>query len=71
MGVEFKRTGWLIITGGIGPQDQLEIVANSTTDGPVFISDDEWILLPVGHNLEDHTNVSFRLIKSLEDANVT
>uniref|UniRef100_A0A8H7NMC7 Glucose-methanol-choline oxidoreductase N-terminal domain-containing protein n=1 Tax=Bionectria ochroleuca TaxID=29856 RepID=A0A8H7NMC7_BIOOC len=46
----------LLMRSGIGPQDQLEIVANSTTDGPLFISDDEWILLPVGHNLEDHTN---------------
>lgn len=42
-------------TGGIGPTDQLEIVKEST-DGPTFISKDEWINLPVGYNLMDHLN---------------
>lgn len=43
--------------GGIGPADQLAIVANST-DGPTMISKDSWINLPVGYNLADHLNVS-------------
>ena len=45
--------------GGIGPEDQLEIVANSAIDGETMIGRNEWINLPVGYNLEDHTNVSF------------
>lgn len=45
-------------TGGIGPADQLEIVKGSAKDGETMISEDQWIDLPVGYNLEDHTNVS-------------
>lgn len=41
--------------GGIGPQDQLEVVASSK-DGDDFISQEEWINLPVGYNLIDHLN---------------
>ena len=44
--------------GGIGPADQLEVVAKSKSDGKNFIDSSEWIELPVGHNLVDHTNVS-------------
>lgn len=47
----------LLLRSGIGPQDQLEIVAGSS-DGPDMIAEDQWINLPVGYNLEDHTNVS-------------
>lgn len=43
--------------GGIGPADQLAVVAQST-DGPTMISKDSWIELPVGYNLADHLNVS-------------
>ncbi len=43
--------------GGIGPADQLRIV-RSSTDGPTMISNDSWIDLPVGYNLNDHVNVS-------------
>lgn len=46
----------LTYPGGIGPNDQLEIV-KSSTDGPTFISNTSWIDVPVGYNLEDHTNV--------------
>lgn len=46
----------LLLRSGIGPQDQLEIV-KSSTDGPTMISNASWINLPVGYNLEDHTNV--------------
>ncbi|KAI3546703.1 fungal cellulose binding domain-containing protein [Colletotrichum abscissum] len=45
----------LLLRSGIGPQDQLEIV-KSSTDGPTMISNASWINLPVGYNLEDHTN---------------
>jgi cellobiose dehydrogenase (acceptor) len=47
--------------GGIGPKDQLEIVAAST-DGPTMINRTQWINLPVGQNLDDHTNVSFPIL---------
>lgn len=43
--------------GGIGPADQLSIVASST-DGPTMIAKESWINLPVGSNLVDHLNVS-------------
>nr|ADT70775.1 cellobiose dehydrogenase [Hypoxylon haematostroma] len=45
----------ILLRSGIGPEDQLEIV-KSSTDGPTMISDSSWITLPVGYNLEDHTN---------------
>ncbi|KAG9255545.1 cellobiose dehydrogenase-like protein [Emericellopsis atlantica] len=45
----------LLMRSGIGPQDQLEVVAASA-DGPDMIDESEWIKLPVGYNLEDHTN---------------
>lgn len=46
--------------GGIGPVDQLAIVANST-DGPTMIAKESWINLPVGSNLIDHLNVCVSL----------
>jgi cellobiose dehydrogenase (acceptor) len=45
----------LLMRSGIGPADQLAIVKNST-DGPTMIAERQWIKLPVGYNLEDHTN---------------
>ncbi|KAL5601056.1 hypothetical protein BROUX41_005885 [Berkeleyomyces rouxiae] len=45
----------ILLRSGIGPQDQLSIVKNST-DGPTMIDQADWINLPVGSNLEDHTN---------------
>jgi hypothetical protein len=42
-------------TGGIGPEDQLEVVASSK-DGATFTPKADWIKLPVGHNLIDHLN---------------
>lgn len=48
----------LLMRSGIGPVDQLEIVGNSTVDGSSMIARNHWINLPVGYNLEDHTNVS-------------
>ncbi|KAI2628345.1 fungal cellulose binding domain-containing protein [Xylaria nigripes] len=45
----------LLMRSGIGPKDQLEVV-KSSTDGPTMISEDDWISLPVGFNLNDHVN---------------
>ncbi|KAI0014611.1 fungal cellulose binding domain-containing protein [Xylariomycetidae sp. FL0641] len=45
----------ILMRSGIGPDDQLEIVKNSA-DGPTMIGNDSWINLPVGYNLDDHTN---------------
>ncbi|KAF3004614.1 hypothetical protein E8E14_008457 [Neopestalotiopsis sp. 37M] len=45
----------LLLRSGIGPADQLAIVANST-DGPTMIAKESWINLPVGSNLIDHLN---------------
>ncbi|KAI1463091.1 carbohydrate-binding module family 1 protein [Daldinia caldariorum] len=45
----------ILLRSGIGPSDQLEVV-KSSTDGPTMISNSSWINLPVGYNLEDHTN---------------
>ncbi|KFY46354.1 hypothetical protein V494_00482 [Pseudogymnoascus sp. VKM F-4513 (FW-928)] len=46
----------ILMRSGIGPADSLAVVNASTIDGPTMISSDEWINLPVGQNLEDHTN---------------
>lgn len=47
----------LLMRSGIGPTDQLQVV-QASTDGPTMIGNQSWINLPVGYNLEDHTNVS-------------
>ncbi|CAJ2502785.1 Uu.00g101790.m01.CDS01 [Anthostomella pinea] len=44
-----------LMRSGIGPADQLEVVASSA-DGPSMVGNDSWINLPVGHNLVDHVN---------------
>jgi cellobiose dehydrogenase (acceptor) len=46
----------ILLRSGIGPADQLEIVKASEKDGATMISDDSWINLPVGYNLDDHLN---------------
>ncbi|KAK3375743.1 hypothetical protein B0T24DRAFT_206703 [Lasiosphaeria ovina] len=43
----------LLLRSGIGPADQLEVVAGSA-DAETFIAKDQWIDLPVGYNLIDH-----------------
>ncbi|ORY65545.1 cellobiose dehydrogenase [Pseudomassariella vexata] len=45
----------LLLRSGIGPADQLAVVANSS-DGATMIPQSDWINLPVGHNLIDHLN---------------
>ncbi|RYO74473.1 hypothetical protein DL764_010817 [Monosporascus ibericus] len=46
----------LLLRSGIGPDDQLKVIAGSRSDGAGFIDESEWIKLPVGYNLVDHTN---------------
>ncbi|KFY93060.1 hypothetical protein V500_03924 [Pseudogymnoascus sp. VKM F-4518 (FW-2643)] len=46
----------ILMRSGIGPADSLAIVNASTIDGPTMIKSEQWITLPVGNNLEDHTN---------------
>ncbi|CRK40096.1 hypothetical protein BN1723_004714 [Verticillium longisporum] len=48
----------ILLRSGIGPTDQLDVVSNSTRDGSTMISRNQWINLPVGYNLEDHTNTN-------------
>ncbi|OTB09082.1 carbohydrate-binding module family 1 protein [Hypoxylon sp. CI-4A] len=45
-----------LLRSGIGPADQLEVVAASSSDGKTFIDKESWIDLPVGYNLVDHVN---------------
>lgn len=47
----------LLFRSGIGPLDQLAIVAASA-DGAKMIGNDSWINLPVGSNLVEQMNVS-------------
>lgn len=46
----------ILYRSGIGPTDQLNVVKNSAKDGATMISSSQWINLPVGKNLNDHTN---------------
>lgn len=46
----------ILMRSGIGPADSLAIVNSSAIDGDTMISEEQWITLPVGNNLEDHTN---------------
>ncbi|KAL3295036.1 cellobiose dehydrogenase [Colletotrichum asianum] len=50
----YYGTPKLLFRSGIGPEDQLRIVQQST-DGPDFIEETQWIKLPVGRDLHDHT----------------
>ncbi|ROV99124.1 hypothetical protein VMCG_06665 [Cytospora schulzeri] len=49
-------TAKLLMRSGIGPADQLAVVASSAADGPTMIGNQSWIELPVGYNLDDHVN---------------
>ncbi|KAK4150359.1 cellobiose dehydrogenase [Chaetomidium leptoderma] len=50
----------LLFRSGIGPKDQLEVVASSK-DGETLIAKSDWIDSPVGHNLIDHLNTDLIL----------
>ena len=45
----------ILMRSGIGPTDQLNVV-KASADGPSMIASTSWINLPVGKNLDDHTN---------------
>ncbi|KAL2127940.1 hypothetical protein VTI74DRAFT_9945 [Chaetomium olivicolor] len=49
------KGGAIFSAGGIGPEDQLVVVAGSK-DGATFAAKSDWIKLPVGYNLIDHLN---------------
>jgi cellobiose dehydrogenase (acceptor) len=51
-------TAKILFRSGIGPEDQLSVVNASSADSGTMIDEDEWIILPVGENLDDHTDVS-------------
>ena len=46
----------ILYRSGIGPTDQLQVVAASTSDKSSMISNSQWINLPVGKNLVEQTN---------------
>lgn len=48
-------TSKILMRSGIGPTDQLNIV-KASSDGPSMIASSSWLNLPVGKNLDDHTN---------------
>ncbi|EFQ32394.1 fungal cellulose binding domain-containing protein [Colletotrichum graminicola] len=70
----------ILLRSGIGPTDQLQVVKGSV-DGPTMIANSSWINLPVGYNLEDHTNTdsvvshpstqSYDFYQAYTDPNVT
>ncbi|KAF1965471.1 FAD/NAD(P)-binding domain-containing protein [Bimuria novae-zelandiae CBS 107.79] len=51
----------LLFRSGIGPNDQLNVVKSSSTDGATMISQDQWINLPVGYNLDDHVGTDIQI----------
>jgi cellobiose dehydrogenase (acceptor) len=48
---------------GIGTKDMLDAV-KSSSDGSTMISSDQWINLPVGHNLYDHVGTDLEIAHS-------
>lgn len=51
----------LLFRSGIGPTDQLNVVKSSALDGATMISQDQWINLPVGNNLNDHVGTDIQI----------
>lgn len=49
-------TAKILLRSGIGPLDMLTVVNNSAADGPTFLPQSQWINLPVGYNIMDHTD---------------
>jgi cellobiose dehydrogenase (acceptor) len=49
----------ILLRSGIGPQDQLEIVAKA--EGNKMVDSSQWLNLPVGYNLDDHTNTDITI----------
>ncbi|KAF9873754.1 cellobiose dehydrogenase [Colletotrichum karsti] len=51
----------ILFRSGIGPEDQLKVVAESQSDGSSFIDRGQWLQLPVGKNLKDHQVTDFQI----------
>jgi cellobiose dehydrogenase (acceptor) len=51
-----------LFRSGIGPTDQLEVVAASVSDGANMVPAESWIDLPVGENLVDHVNTDTYIV---------
>lgn len=51
----------ILFRSGIGPDEQLQVVASSESDGPTFIDRSQWLRLPVGENLKDHQVTDFQI----------
>ncbi|KAK7980365.1 hypothetical protein PG990_003226 [Apiospora arundinis] len=51
----------ILLRSGIGPEDQLKVVAGSPTEGATFIDQAQWLQLPVGKNLKDHQVTDFQI----------
>jgi cellobiose dehydrogenase (acceptor) len=51
-------TACLLIQSGIGPFDQLSLVASNSQYGPLLPPQDQWINLPVGFNLSDNPGIT-------------
>jgi cellobiose dehydrogenase (acceptor) len=49
----------ILFRSGIGPEDQLEIVKKA--EGSKVVNASQWINLPVGYNLDDHTDTDITL----------
>ncbi|KAG6357061.1 hypothetical protein INS49_014938 [Diaporthe citri] len=54
----------ILFRSGIGPDEQLQVVADSESDGPTFIDKSQWLRLPVGENLKDHQVTDFQISHS-------
>ena len=52
-------TSKILMRSGIGPQDQLEVVQSA--EGAKMVNSSQWINLPVGYNLDDHTNTDITI----------
>lgn len=55
----------ILWNSGIGKSDALEIVKNGTT-GVELPDESDWISLPVGHNLKDHSQLALPLVTSID-----
>lgn len=51
----------ILFRSGIGPEEQLQVVADSESDGPAFIDKSQWLRLPVGESLKDHQVTDFQI----------
>lgn len=60
----YYSTPKMLFRSGIGREAQLRVVAESGEDGADFIEESQWINLPVGENLMDHTTTDMQITHS-------